>query len=76
MTFKSRLSREDDQDMSKWVGRFDLRSVENRTFSSPEQLLSTDKMGEQQVLEEAQAELNKRMKALADPAALAMKATR
>jgi len=33
-------------------------------------------MGEQQVLEEAQAELNKRMKALADPAALAMKATR
>ena len=76
MTFKSRLSREDDQDTSKWVGRCDLRSVENRTFSSPEQLLSTDKMGEQQVLEEAQAELNKRMKALADPAALAMKATR
>ena len=37
---------------------------------------STDKMGEQQVLEEAQAELNKRVKALADPAALAMKATR
>ena len=33
-------------------------------------------MGEQQVLEEAQAELNKRVKALADPAAIAMKATR
>ena len=33
-------------------------------------------MGEQRVLEEAQAELSKRMKALADPAALAMKTTR
>ena len=33
-------------------------------------------MGEQRVLEEAQAELSKRMKALADPAALAMKSTR
>ena len=38
--------------------------------------LSLENMGEQRVLEEAQAELSKRMKALADPAALAMKSTR
>ena len=50
-------------------------STQNLTFGGQKQS-SMEKMGEQQVLEEAQAELSKRMKALADPAALAMKTTR
>ena len=50
-------------------------SSQNLTFGGQKQS-SVEKMGEQRVLEEAQAELSKRMKALADPAALAMKTTR
>ena len=49
---------------------------QNRTSFSREKQSLLLNMGEQRVLEEAQAELSKRMKALADPAALAMKTTR